>query len=167
MPCAESTTEHPVLDGTGVYVVVANADTGGVHAVSLGIEYSPALVVFNWWSCADMESPSGTWPISGSGNRVSWEVPVNCQRSSIAPDGVKAIAGVFYVYAYGSGVFQVGPDTAAGEDSVRIADCQSQEIAIPPDHLGRIGFGTSLGYNPCLPGTPVASTTWGRVKSLN
>jgi hypothetical protein len=55
-----------------------------------------------------------------------------------------------------------------------IANCANQETnllavwppAIITQILGKVGFGTSgVGYNPCLV-TPVAATTWGKVKTL-
>ena len=167
-PCESHVVDRSHLEGWGVYMLVARADSTGVESVTFGIEHPSSLLVLDWFGCTDSEVTYGGWPYtSGSGLRASWTLPDNCQRETKWGDGVKTVVGAFYVYAYDSGELRLTPNTAAGEDSVHVANCELAEIAIPPDHVARVGFGTAMGYNPCLPATPVDPTTWGRIKSLN
>lgn len=163
--CSDYVVHHDALEAWHAWLVVARADSGaGVSELSCGISSSgdtPPFVV--WFPCADAESPSGAWPDSGSGNRITWNSSTNCQRETIAGDGVYAEAGAFYIYAYGDGSFAMTPNEAEGETAIVVTDCSgaSSELSAPG---GRIGFGNVEGYNPCADDVPVTQKTWGRIK---
>ena len=73
------------------------------------------------------------------------------------------MAAVFYVYAYGDGVFEVtgNPDTPDSE--MVVIDCVGVEHPqLAP--AARVGFGAAPGLNPCLADVPVVPTTWSRIK---
>jgi hypothetical protein len=125
LPCTSYTTDAPVGAGV-VYVVVADAGSEGVAAVSFGIDYhggsstptntgiDPQFVT--WTPCADgvsfpnSDGVHGLFPQPGGGLRITWDSATSCQREIIGSDGVHAVVGVFYVYAYSSDVLRVTPN---------------------------------------------------------
>lgn len=116
-----------------------------------------------WWNlCADSEVESGIWPLNGSGNRIEWDEG-NCQRTEGA-DGVQAVAGFFYVYAYENGALGITPNQAAGNSQVVLVDCSGSNLAVLSDG-GIVGFGTVAGLNPCLASVAVVESTWGNLKT--
>ena len=73
--------------------------------------------VFGWYLCADLEftngGDNGEWPAAGGGNRMTWVMTTNCQQHIIAgyeSEGVHAIAGAFYIYAYDEDLLYVQPN---------------------------------------------------------
>ena len=168
IPCSE----YNVQGGVGVaeraiYLMAVSPDvTAGVAGLSCGIDYEAAefagVDVFGYWICADAEVTGG-WPAAGTGNRITWDPVTNCQRATVGAEGVHALAAVFYVYAYGDGVFEVtgNPDTPDSE--MVVIDCVGVEHPqLAP--AAQVGFGASPGLNPCLADVPVVPTTWSRIK---
>lgn len=159
-PCSEFGTNLPLLSGRDVFLVVARGDSAaGVAQVTCGIQYPGTMFVL-WNLCGDSESIAGSWPVSGSGNIITWDTG-NCQRATIEDEGVHAVAGAFYVYAYDDALMETTPNAAVGGASVVVSDCSGSESQIPG---GSIGFGVTEGHNPCLDPVPVRETTWGGMK---
>ena len=56
------------------------------------------------------------------------------------------------------------------DGAAKVADCDGVETDLTemiPNRLGKVAFGSTSGYNPCLgPQTPVRPTTWGSIKTL-
>jgi hypothetical protein len=92
----------------------------------------------------------------------------DCQRTVIYPDGVHAVAGAFYVYAYSPDTFQITPNNnvSAGPE-LAVVDCGLIPIVTNLSQSlpqAAIGFGGSPGHNPCAGSIPVAPTRWGALK---
>jgi hypothetical protein len=183
IPCSNFNMQWDLADPKiDIYLVIAGgAAVQGIAGVSCGIEYNPSsgqgLDMFAWTLCADLEftnvGPNGEWPESGGGNRITWAD--NCQTTVLGSDGAHAVAGCFYVYAYGPDTFKVtanknlesGPELA-------VASCAAETDQLP---FGRGAFvtvsagGTQQGCNPCTEadrdceGVPVQPSTWGDIKS--
>lgn len=182
IPCRNYRVTWPLLSGADVYLVVARAYPGpGIAGVSCGISYNATVGagvdVLGWTLCADLEFTNsglnGEWPASGGGSRITWVSTTNCQRTVIDPDGVHAIAGAFYVYAYSMDLFQVTANTnLAGPYELAVADCAASVTYLKEGDLhlratnAWLGFG-DIGYNPCVGATtiPVDRTTWGQLKT--
>jgi hypothetical protein len=172
----------PIESGADVYLVVARAYPGpGIAGVSCGISYNATVGagvdVLGWTLCADLEftnaGPNGEWPASRGGSRINWVSTTNCQRTVINPDGVHAIAGAFYVYAYSMDTFLVtaNPNVAIPYE-LAVADCAASvtylregDLHLPAANAW-LGFG-DIGYDPCAGATPipVRRTTWGGIKT--
>ena len=165
VPCSEFVVQQTVFRVWYAWLVVARADSSaGVSGLSCGVTIPTSPHVFvNWYLCADAETPAGSWPDAGTGNRITWNPSTNCQRETYHGDGVYAEAGAFYLYAYGDAYFAITPNEAEGETAIVVTDCSgaSSELSTPG---GRIGFGNEEGYNPCADDVPVTQKTWGRIK---
>ncbi len=165
LSCTDAQVQRYVDKGWFAFLYVARADAdAGVGGVSCGTGFPADLSVWDWDLCADGETPTGAWPDSGSGNRITWDAGTNCQREVIGTDGVHAVAGVFYISSYVDAVFEITPNTAAGETALVVADCDGAESELSAPG-GRIGFGDVEGYNPCAEDVPVIPSTWGRIKA--
>jgi hypothetical protein len=183
IPCQNYRTIWPLMSSADVYLVVARGQPGpGIAGISCGIQYDPrpqnGVDMFGWTLCADMEftnaGPNGVWPASGGGNRITWSMEDNCQRTVINPDGVHAIAGAFYVYAYSEDYFSVTPNMNLVIPEFAVADCSAQAsyFSLNAD-MGTVGFGSITdgsfagGLNPCVGWftIPTKSTTWGQLKT--
>jgi hypothetical protein len=168
IPCSQYNVQGALhVSERAIYLLAVNPDvTAGVAGLSCGIDYKAAefagVDVFGYWICADTEVAGG-WPAAGTGNRITWDPVANCQRTTVGGEGVHALAAVFYVYAYGDGVFEItgNPDTPDSE--LVVIDCAGNEHAqlVPP---ARVGFGAPRGFNPCLADVPTLPATWGRIK---
>ncbi len=148
-----------------IYVVVARANPDvGVAGLQFGVEVSPTLGVDGWTLCADEQFPVGAWPQSGGTNVIAWDSELNCQSDEYGVDGVHAVAGFFSLYAYGTGVISITPDSTGSDPVMSVLDCagQASEVEVPG---GRVGFGEATGFNPCLAEVPAQRSTWGRIKS--
>jgi len=175
LACRDYQVTWPIKSGADVYLVVAEVDTGGVSGATFGIDYpvsqTGGLSVFRWTLCTTgLEFPGDGWPQPATGNIVTWLTPDQCAQQFIGQDGIHAVAGAFYIYAYGDGVFSVRehPQLQSSQRLV-VTNCAGQATVFPPDdaaRLGRVGFGTAAdqGFLPC-PGVPVRPITWGRLKS--
>jgi hypothetical protein len=140
-----------------VYLVVAGnpVGIGGAH---FGITYDEApgsgVDIFDWTSCGLLQypiaGPSGAWPAAGSANRIVWS---DCQQT--VPPGAafaQAVAGAFYIYAYGDDVLEATPDrTGFCYGELTVSDCSGNVSDLMPglNALGELGFGSLYGWNPC------------------
>jgi hypothetical protein len=127
--------------------------------------------IYGWSLCADLQFPTSAapaWPEPGSGNLITWASETRCQIGPVA------VAGYFYVGAYGAGRLEITPRSI--DAAAKLADCQSAEFALPATHLGWATFsdsGNEPGCNPCLTAcessdqpTTRVSTTWSAIKAL-
>lgn len=146
------------------YLLVTDADsTAGVAGVQCGISYNGApsagVEIYSWTNCATLEFSSGGWPMSGSGNLITWDSTARCQRNQPGGPGtgVVAVAGYFYCAAYGSDTLRITIREVDG--TARVASCAAIEDVLDsiqqpstPSPLGFAVFspgGTAAGYNPC------------------
>jgi len=161
-----------------MYVVIAQADSDGVSGASFGIEYDgqpgSGVDVYGFEACfSGILFESDTWPASGSGARLTWLLPTDCQNQVIGSDLVHAVVGAFYVYAYTEDRFLITPNrtfpTAPSE--LLITNCFGSEVVLDTldtTKSGFIDFGGGPGCNPCIElcdPTPVEKTTWGQIKN--
>ncbi len=171
-PCSAFVTTGPLLEAVNVYLVVANAQsTAGIAGLSCGITYdatgTSGVDIFGWTLCSDLEFPNMGWPAAGSGNRITWSAGTNCQRTEVGGEGVQAIAGAFYVYAYSSDDLELTANTAITPDELQVADCATAVTNVMEG--GIVSFGLNSGCNPCIDEciiVPVESTTWGKIKTI-
>lgn len=145
LSCTQYQTSGELNRGYTLYLV---SDQDNIRGLSFGLDYLGADVggagLFSWTPCADIDFPSATWPESGSGMRLTW---ANCQVS-------KAIAGFFYVYAYGDDAISIveNPIPASGPELL-FADCDGAERLVQITDAGTVRFsetGVLPGCNPCL-----------------
>jgi hypothetical protein len=193
-PTAQGLTcENYVLEGDLntaylVYLVVARADTAASYGVTTiagiecGIEYNgdgtAGVDVFDWILCADLEFTNGPpggdeWPASYGGNRITWDPVDHCQNQPLSSNGVHAVAGTFYVFAYDADVFRVTPNrNLFGGPALSVSDCTAATSRIDTTEvmhcMAAASFGASASSNPCdFPDcvfTPVEPITWGQIK---
>jgi hypothetical protein len=153
-------------------MVLARGDSLGFAGLSCGIDYDgrsgQGVDVLGWTFCGDWEFPNWgeyaewdihLWPAAGSGSRMTWNHDVRCQDTVLGADGAHALAGVFYVYAYGGDTFSVTENN--GLDSapeLQVADCMNNIYFLDPrEDVGYVQFSNApmLGFNPCTKaGTP-------------
>ncbi len=173
LPCSNFHSQAWLYQ-TNVYLVVAQADpVAGIAGISLGVEYDmPNVAVFGFTLCGDLDFPNGGWPLSGGGNRITWNYLENCQRTEVGSDGAHAVAGCIYAYAYGAGELRITPNkNLQSGPELTVADCAIRETDLPFSHAGSVMFSDTEvpGCNPCLGpcGTPipVERATWGRIKT--
>ncbi len=195
LPCSNYNTSWPTKLVTDVYLVIARGDTAlvpgwGLAGVSCGVYYDNAVGsgvdVFGWTLCADLEFTNGNltcppdippceWPISGGGNRITWVMTTNCQQTIAGSDGVHAVAGAFYLYAYNPDIFYLTHNRNLMIPELAVANCKANTDLLPFNRAGQVAFstdGSALGCNPCTepdwecdPPTPVEETTWGKLKT--
>jgi hypothetical protein len=121
--------------------------------------------VYAWTICADLQFSSAdpAWPAPGSGTLLTW-TQAHCRTPPTA------VAGYFYVGAYGPDVMRLTARPASG--AAKVATCNSAETVLDPANaLGTVVFSAGAGvegYNPCDRGTPapVFPTSWSRIKVL-
>jgi hypothetical protein len=171
MPCSDFLTEWPVGVSADIFLVVARgAVDPGVAALSCGIEYGANLGMYGFTFCASgLQFPNdggnGDWPASLGGNRMTWNAVTDCQRTVYGGDGVHALAGSFYVYAYGPDLFQITENrNLQSGPEFQVGDCSNSISNLPLTAAGAAGFGGTLGYNPCGV-VPTQSATWGQIKA--
>lgn len=162
IPCRDFTVDEVTHYGLRVYLVAAGVDSAtGIRGLSCGLSVDDPLYV-SWRLCADEELQHGSWPLDGSGNRIGW---TNCNRGVVFPeDGVKAVAGYMYVYAYGDGALGVTANNASGDSQRVVVDCGDSDLIVDRPG-GRVGFGAESGFNPCLDATGTERATWGGLKT--
>lgn len=174
-----STASGPFYD---VYVIACLNDRGGPTGPPTGIGgaefgitypggYAPAggltpICVFDWVSCGDLQFPSTNWPEPGGGNLVTWQVS-RCSTPNLSFNTSYALAGYFYLAAYAPAAISLTPRPVSGR--AKVADCQGREFdftsLLGGAYLGRVGFGSQGGWNGCLHGLPVKSSTWSGLKA--
>ncbi|HEX7877782.1 MAG TPA: hypothetical protein VF720_00130 [Candidatus Eisenbacteria bacterium] len=145
---------------------------GEIGALQCGLQYDlgaadgdlnrRGIDIYSWTLCATQETPSTApaWPKPGSGNLITWNTATLCQNAGTA------VAGYFYVGAYGVDLLQLTPRPSDG--LARVYDCPGTAQNLTADALGSAGFGR-LGYNPCTggqPSLPVQPTSWSQIKTL-
>ena len=141
----------------------------GINGVRFGIDYNNArgqgLDIFGSRICTDgftfpMEGPNGDWPAAGSGNTITW---YTCQSNERPPDGVHAVIGSFYVYAYASDHFRIIEPPAPQPLRMSVVSCSGASAELPSTAGGVVAFvvPTSIdpGYNPCGSTTPLCAVT--------
>ncbi len=195
IPCTSYDTDWPLNLPTNVYLVVARGDAvTGIAGASCGVKYNNAaggpgvggVDVFGWTLCADLEFTNGAatcppnvppceWPISGGGNRITWVLTTNCQRTVAGTDGVHAVAGAFYVYAYSPDILQLTENKNLEIPELAVSNCAASTDLLPFRRVAFVTFsasGTEKGCNPCTEITgecpepvPVEATTWGKLKN--
>jgi hypothetical protein len=162
IPCSRFVTRGDVGVTYDLYLVVVG-DEDGISGVTCGLDYDPAPLsgvdVFDWNLCslADVSQagPHGNWPAAGSGNRIIWDFR-RCERNTVPgyeEEGVHAIAGAFYLYAYGPDVFEVSTNLAISFSEFGVTDCPVRESGLPPSARSRVVFSAGAGpdgCNPCL-----------------
>jgi hypothetical protein len=176
-PCSAFVTAADVTTNYYIYLVVVeltdDAQPGnGIAGLSCGVQYGTGLLV-GWTRCSDLEFPSGAWPATGGGNRITWAPQTNCQDSVVPPYGVQTVAGWFSAYAYGPDHFRLTPNNNVPLPEVVVADCNAAETFLNNEAVGVVVFSagaTIQGCNPCLTSdglchTPARPTTWGRIKT--
>lgn len=147
----------------------------GVAGFQLGIEYDQGAVageqlkVWTWTRCGVLDFPDDTWPESGTGNTITYDLG-DCPTDPLVP------AGYFYLTAYSPGVMSIAPFPATG--LVKLADCEGAEIVLDQTvELSQVGWvsmggaakgtdsnGCNPALEPCTQLVPVHETTWGRLK---
>jgi hypothetical protein len=162
---------YPLYWSADIWVVAAHGDAeSGISALSFTIDFdgdgsSPPLGIYTWTLCADAGTPTtGRYERPGTGYSIHWDAEANCQRTVIGSEGVHAIAGCFYVYAYSDAVFRIPTPREGTPVPFSVTDCDGNEI-IPDQAAPVVGFGSAVGYNPCAEDVPVRGTTWGRLKT--
>jgi hypothetical protein len=164
--CYEYETRGDPLTTYDVYAILVDRQgfAGGFGGVEFGLDYDASSLFLLWTQCGNLEFPSPSWPDPGAGNVVVWDTGSNCQTTP-GPDGVRAIVGFFYVYAYTDALFRYTERPVSSKLSV--ADCTSAEYVMGSSDAGAAGFGSWEGFNPCV-GAPtlVNHVTWGRIKQL-
>ncbi len=112
IPCSQYTTKAEVGRPYDVYLVVGHGDPArGIGCVKCILSHSQDVGVYSWDLCADHEmlgdSGGGEWPDAGGTNTITWTLPGDCQRQTVGDEGVHAVVGAFYVYAYSEGTMSV------------------------------------------------------------
>lgn len=168
---------YPTLYFAHVLVTDGNV-SAGIAGAQFGIQYNGAagagVDIFSWTNCATLEFTSGGWPAAGSGNLITFDASLRCQRTvpvgNDPLDGVTANLGYFYCASYTPDFLAITPRPV--DNAAKVADCLANEELIGgtgypsnvPSHLGRAAFGQSGAYNPCGTNTPVEATTWTGIK---
>lgn len=187
--CDTYIVDAPLNESRLLYLVVARAayDTtstvASIAGLDCGIEYNGesgvGIDVFQWTLCADLEfvnaGPRGEWPEAGGGTRLTWDPGVNCQEEPLASQGIHAVAGAFYVFAYDEDQFKVTPNRNIPFPGLTVANCQSAATGLDTTAAagcaGIVGFGGAASHNPCdftgrcVLSDPVEPSTWGQIKS--
>lgn len=161
-----------------VYLVAHQGNVRSMGGLRCGLEYEfnrpgdasngTGLDVFDWNLCADhaiINTALPSWPAPGGGITIYWDTPAPPQRA------VAAVAGYFYVGAYGGdtmrltkhGVFQLAD----------VFERNFRSTPLAPRELGSASFspgGKSRGCNPCGPDcqgvTAVRATSWSAIKGM-
>lgn len=163
-PCSEYSIGAPLHTPYTVYLVVANLEpVDGVSAISFGLSYNPLIdqgaSFVNWTLCAtglqfDQSGIHGAWPAPGSGSRLTW-LTSPCPGELVEgfeDEGAFAIAGSFYMYAYGNDTFAVTANETFNPPELVYYACGGSVRNLPPTTLGQVQFsgsGNQPGFNPC------------------
>jgi hypothetical protein len=167
--CNDFTTSTGSTGFYTIYLTVTGYDdTTGIAGAQFGVDYDntggSGTDITNWKSCSDLEYRGDNWPAAGTGNLITWDYIGNCQHNGTLP----LTAGAFDVAIYSGDVFSITPRPVDG--MAKVAGCDLVETDLTdmvPSRLGKVAFGSTSGYNPCLgPQTPVRATTWGSIKTL-
>ena len=133
----------------------------GIAGAAFGIDYNGAVGagvdVYSWTMCADAQYSSGpagvNWPAPGSGNLLVWDRTQHCQNTIASGDldnGVTAVLGSFYVYAYSADLFLITQRTYVPVPDLSVGICNGDELPLLfPNAVGKVGFGVTTGVDPC------------------
>lgn len=159
-------------------MVIARADSNGVSGTSFGLLYDDepgSGLRVSWNNCVsglEFLSDNPVWPASGSGARLTWLLPDDCQNQIIDDDGIHAVAGAFYVYAYSNGGFEIVPNrTLLSGAELAITNCLGEEAQFDTTLGGwwsrssHAAFGSDYLCDVCAEGCyppDVEPSTWGR-----
>jgi len=167
IPCSKYVIHGTPGSSYHVFLVVAQADPdSGILGLSCGIDYNPepeaGVDVFTWTLCSgglDFRNAGrhGDWPEAQGGNRITWwssDPAKQCPRQVLGEDGAHAVAGVFYIHAYGEDTFRVtrNNNLQSGPE-LEIGDCAARLTDLPISAAGSIRFSDDpeeTGCNPCL-----------------
>ena len=160
IPCSDYAVAGQTRVGYDLYLV-ANAPSGsGVTGAILGIDYNGAfgqgVDALGWTSCGDLDFPGNGWPQAGGGNVITW-TQANCQTQTLPgfeSDGVHALLGAVYVYAYSPDLLRVTERTFTELQELQVSDCALNVADLPLSAVGKVAFtggGQQDGYNPCAP----------------
>lgn len=176
--CSQFVTNGDLaLPGSGpfYFAYLLSTNFGALAGLECGITYDggnaggmtdgSGIDIFSWNHCATIEFPSPVpaWPKPGSGNLLTWDSVNSCQT------GFTAVAGWFYLAAYGPDELRVTPRPASG--FAKVADCAAIETILPLNFLGSVQFSAGAaahGENPCgrSQSVPVRHVTWSAIKTL-
>jgi hypothetical protein len=163
-PCLGYATRATTGHAYVVYLVVAQADPArGVSGMSCGLDYDShprsGVDVTGWDLCADglgftLPGPNGDWPAAGSAIRIAWS---QCDDRTVAgyeDQGVNAVAGALYLYAWSENILSVTPNglIPGSPPELLFGDCEGREVPVSPSNLGSVAFsgdGSLAGSNPC------------------
>jgi hypothetical protein len=144
-----------VRTGYWVYVLAMNVpDSAGISGAAFGISYGENIVVSDWISCADQERPGPEpWtasPPSGSGTVLTWDTCRNTPAAGDMEGDVTAVAGAFFVTAYGDDRFSLTLRSYGAKPDLAITRCDGTTIELYPQRdAGSAGFGGGYGRDPC------------------
>lgn len=161
-----------------VYLVAHQGNVRSIGGFRCGIDYElgrpgdidngAGLDVFEWSLCADhaiLNTALPPWPSPGGGITAYWDTPAPASRS------VAAVAGYFYVGAYGGDTMRLTKHGIFRQADLFERNFRSTPLA--PAALGSATFSPGAkgrGCNPCredcLTVTPVRSTTWSAIKGM-
>jgi hypothetical protein len=151
-----------------MYLVALDIDASvGLGGMALGISY-PADWVVEWAKCCDQEFEGQGWPASGGGNTLTYAAatcPVGPDPSDPQGEATRVL-GWFTLYALSDGVFEITKRNIAIPDFTA-ADCAASSSDPEfPTYAGKVGIGSGVGYQPCVPPevVPTQTTTWGAIK---
>lgn len=109
--CSQTVTSGGLYPVTHfVYLLIDKGNLENIAGMQCGITYQGGVAgaaadgigidIYSWNSCGSLEFNLGDWPGAGSGNIVTWAMP-SCQT------GPFAVAGYFYMGAYGPDVLRI------------------------------------------------------------
>jgi hypothetical protein len=154
--CNAAVTHVNLNEPSFVYLLVARGDLPNLAGLECGLNYESGasngrtnhqgLDILSWTLCATLQfsSPLPAWPSPGSGNLITWNTTTSCQTGAVA------VAGYFYVAAYGADVLSVTARPASGKAAV--ATCAAVIRNLEPGDLGSVRFSdqtSEVGCNPC------------------
>ena len=144
--------------------------------------YSPNYSNTQCWGYAT-EGPLGPSTVyvvvvGGYGSvRISWNLPGSCAIERIGAEGIHAVVGALYVYAYSADQLRLTPNNNLEPGpELTISDCagnvtdlfQLYGSNVVNQILGRVDLGGGAGYHACPECFPVSVTraAWGTLKQL-
>ena len=189
IPCQSYVTSAPIQAASHVYMVVAHGGNEGIAGASFGINYhggrndppgtgiDPRLVTVTW--CSDglvfpAGGEDGDFPKPEGAVRVTWNNETSCQVQVNGDEGVHAVIGALYCYAYSADqlqlttndLFQSGTELTVDDCAGITTDLYEVWGSAVVHFMGRVDFGEGPGYNPCHLIIPTAASTWGKMKSM-
>jgi hypothetical protein len=147
IPCRDFAVGGLSLNTPYYVYLVAASEWESIGGFTCGIRYDPSIAVLDWNLCAPAQYSLDGWPASGSGNAFQW---YECQSTSwLGSYGAEAVAGAFYVIAYGDGLLEATPHYLTPPNyELTVTDCVGKTF----DGWfrgGAVGFGAKHGINTC------------------